>query len=74
MYRDVQFSRLNWGTYSFIYGWQLTLVIIAFLPLIAVGGALQMTILNGVAGQNKEALEEAGKIATEGSKFIVIPL
>jgi ATP-binding cassette subfamily B (MDR/TAP) protein 1 len=55
---------------AFIYGWQLTLVIIAFLPLIAVGGALQMTILNGVAGQNKEALEEAGKIATEGIENI----
>jgi hypothetical protein len=29
-----------------------------------------MTILNGVAGQNKEALEEAGKIATEGIENI----
>ncbi|XP_052095836.1 ATP-dependent translocase ABCB1-like isoform X5 [Mytilus californianus] len=63
----------NMGTalvISFIYGWQLTLVIIAFLPAIAVGGALQMKILNGVAGQNKEALEEAGKIATEGVENI----
>ena len=55
---------------AFVYGWQLTLVIMAFLPLIAVGGALQFTILNGVAGQNKEALEEAGKIATEGIENI----
>lgn len=63
----------NMGTaliIAFIYGWQLTLVIIAFLPLIAIGGALQFKILNGVAGQNKEALEQAGKIATEGIENI----
>ncbi|KAL5007363.1 hypothetical protein ScPMuIL_016169 [Solemya velum] len=50
---------------AFIYGWQLTLLILVFLPLIAIGGALQMKILAGVAGKNKEALEGAGKVAVE---------
>ncbi|XP_060076812.1 ATP-dependent translocase ABCB1-like [Ylistrum balloti] len=59
----------NMGTaiiISFIYGWKLTLVIIAFIPIIAVGGALEFQLLSGVAGKNKEALEGAGKVASEG--------
>ncbi|XP_033762473.1 LOW QUALITY PROTEIN: ATP-dependent translocase ABCB1-like [Pecten maximus] len=59
----------NMGTaiiISFIYGWQLTLVIIAFIPIIAAGGALEFQLLSGVAGKNKEALEGAGKVASEG--------
>ncbi|XP_063421437.1 ATP-dependent translocase ABCB1-like isoform X2 [Mytilus trossulus] len=63
----------NMGTaivIAFIYGWQLTLVIFAFLPFIAIGGALEMKILQGVAGQNKEALESAGKVANEGVENI----
>ncbi|XP_021353533.1 multidrug resistance protein 1-like isoform X2 [Mizuhopecten yessoensis] len=59
----------NMGTaliISFIYGWQLTLIIIAFIPIIAAAGALEFQLLSGVAGKNKEALEGAGKVATEG--------
>jgi ABC-type bacteriocin/lantibiotic exporter with double-glycine peptidase domain len=55
----------NMGTgliIAFIYGWQLTLLILAFLPLLIIGGFLQVRILAGVAGQNKQALEEAGKV------------
>lgn len=58
----------NMGTaiiISFIFGWQLTLVIIAFIPIIAIAGALEFQLLSGVAGKNKEALEGAGKIASE---------
>ncbi|XP_076438755.1 ATP-dependent translocase ABCB1-like [Babylonia areolata] len=50
---------------AFIYGWQLTLLVIGFLPLIILGGFLEVRILAGVAGSNKAALEEAGKTATE---------
>ncbi|XP_060081688.1 ATP-dependent translocase ABCB1-like [Ylistrum balloti] len=50
---------------AFIYGWKLTLVILAFIPLMAVSAGLRMRILTGVAGKNKLALEEAGKVATE---------
>ncbi|XP_076438765.1 ATP-dependent translocase ABCB1-like [Babylonia areolata] len=48
-----------------IYGWQLTLVVVVFLPVIILCGFLQFRILAGVAGSNKTALEEAGKTATE---------
>ncbi|OWF55459.1 Multidrug resistance protein 1 [Mizuhopecten yessoensis] len=50
---------------ALIYGWKLTLVILAFIPLMAVSAGFRMKILTGVAGKNKLALEEAGKIATE---------
>lgn len=63
----------NMGTaivIAFIYGWKLTLVIFAFLPIIAVAGMLEMKMLTGVAGQNKEALEDAGKVATEAIENI----
>lgn len=55
---------------AFIYGWQLTLLILAFLPLLIIGGFLQIRIMAGVAGQNKQALEEAGKTATEAIENI----
>lgn len=47
-------SIANLGTafvIAFIYGWKLTLVIIAFLPFIMIAGALQMKLLQGVAGE-----------------------
>jgi len=47
---------------AFIYSWQITLLIIAFLPFLILGGYLQMRMLTGAAGKNKEALEAAGKV------------
>lgn len=47
---------------GFIYSWKLTLLIIAFLPLLMIGGFLQMKMLTGAAGKNKKALESAGKV------------
>ncbi|XP_053373101.1 ATP-dependent translocase ABCB1-like isoform X2 [Mercenaria mercenaria] len=55
---------------AFIYSWKLTLLIIAFLPFLVIGGALQMKMLAGAAGKNKEALEAAGKIAIESIENI----
>ncbi|GFO24716.1 multidrug resistance protein 1 [Plakobranchus ocellatus] len=58
----------NMGTaiiISFIYSWKLTLLIIGFMPFIVLGGLMQIRLLTGQAGQNKEALEGAGKIAVE---------
>ncbi|KAL8602924.1 hypothetical protein ACOMHN_062619 [Nucella lapillus] len=55
---------------AFIYGWQLTLLILAFLPFIVIGGYLEIRLLAGVAGSNKTALEEAGKTATEAIENI----
>ncbi|GFO24715.1 multidrug resistance protein 1 [Plakobranchus ocellatus] len=58
----------NMGTaivISFVYSWKLTLLIIGFMPFIVLGGLMEIKLLTGQAGKNKEALEGAGKIAVE---------
>lgn len=37
---------------GFVYGWQLTLVILAFIPIIGIAGVLQMKLLEGVSGNS----------------------
>ena len=50
---------------AFIYSWKLTLVVIAFVPLVIIGGALQQRSFVGQAGKNQKQLEGAGMIAFE---------
>ena len=50
---------------SFVFGWAIALVILAFVPLIVISGVLQTKMLTGFSSKDKKVLEEAGKITIE---------
>ena len=47
---------------AFIFGWQLTLLVLAFLPLIAMSGLLQTKFQRGMAATKKSSNENIGKV------------
>lgn len=47
---------------SFYFSWKLTLLILCFLPFIALSGGFQAKMLTGFAKQDKEAMEAAGRV------------
>lgn len=47
---------------SFFYGWELTMLIIAVMPIIAIAVTLEMRLLAGQAADDKRELEMAGKV------------
>ncbi|KAK3533490.1 hypothetical protein QTP70_023359 [Hemibagrus guttatus] len=50
---------------SFYFSWKLSLVIICFLPFLALSGGFQAKMLTGFAKQDKQAIEAAGQISGE---------
>uniref|UniRef100_A0A3Q2QLL1 Bile salt export pump n=1 Tax=Fundulus heteroclitus TaxID=8078 RepID=A0A3Q2QLL1_FUNHE len=50
---------------SFYFSWKLTLLILCFLPFIALSGGFQAKMLTGFAKQDKQAMESAGQVSGE---------
>ncbi|XP_065417871.1 bile salt export pump isoform X1 [Chrysemys picta bellii] len=50
---------------AFYFSWKLSLVIMCFLPFLALSGAVQAKMLTGFASQDKQAMEIIGQISSE---------
>ncbi|XP_034989142.2 bile salt export pump isoform X2 [Zootoca vivipara] len=50
---------------AFYFSWKLSLVIMCFLPFLALSGVVQSQMLTGFASQDKQAMEATGKISNE---------
>ncbi|NXN07396.1 ABCBB protein, partial [Indicator maculatus] len=50
---------------AFYFSWKLSLVILCFLPFLALSGAVQAKMLTGFASKDKKALEATGQISSE---------
>lgn len=50
---------------GFVYNWKLTLVLLAFVPFLILGGSMEMLVMMGIQGKSNKNLEEAGKISTQ---------
>ncbi|NXP76269.1 MDR1 protein, partial [Ramphastos sulfuratus] len=55
---------------AFVYGWQLTLLILACIPFLIAANAVNVSSVSGHAAKDQKALEEAGRIATESVENI----
>lgn len=49
---------------AFIYGWQLTLLILACIPFVIATNAASVSAVSGHAAKDQKALEEAGRVSS----------
>ena len=47
---------------SFVFGWPIALLILAFVPFMLVSGYLQTSLTTGFASKDKDIIEKAGKV------------
>ncbi|XP_019364084.1 PREDICTED: ATP-binding cassette sub-family B member 5 [Gavialis gangeticus] len=47
---------------SFIYGWEMTLLILVIAPVLTVTGMLEVSALTGFANRDKKEMQRAGKL------------
>lgn len=59
---------------SFYFSWKLTLLILCFLPFLALSGGFQAKILTGFAKQDKQAMEAAGRVLYNSTLFHYLDL
>ncbi|XP_004677183.1 PREDICTED: ATP-binding cassette sub-family B member 5 [Condylura cristata] len=50
---------------SFIYGWEMTLLILSIAPVLALTGMIETAAMTGFANKDKQEFQRAGKIAIE---------
>nr|XP_013796795.1 PREDICTED: ATP-binding cassette sub-family B member 5 [Apteryx mantelli mantelli] len=55
---------------AFVYGWHLTLLILACIPFVIAANAVNVSSVSGHAAKDQKALEEAGRISTESVENI----
>jgi ABC-type multidrug transport system fused ATPase/permease subunit len=47
---------------SFVFSWQLTLLVLGFFPFLIAGGFLESRLTTGFASKDKQTFEDAGKV------------
>ena len=57
---------------GFVYSWKLALLVIGFMPFIAIAGFIEMKVLQGTTNSSKEGLEQAGKVGKLTRLFAIV--
>ena len=58
------FTLLTAIVIAFVYGWQLTLLILACIPFVIATNAARVSSVSGHATKDQKALEEAGRVSS----------
>ena len=57
---------------AFIYSWVMTLVVLLFVPLLALGTVARYATLYSHTSRSKKALLEAGKVTMKKQQLITV--